>query len=417
MVENKIQPLLDKYINNPTDPNANFWLAWEYEKIGQNASALSYYLRCAELSNDSDLVYESLIKTWLVVHRSTRRPYYEHQQLLNAITHDPKRPEAYYFLSKIHGDKKEWKEAYYYSSVALKICDLDSKPLLTDIDYPGDYILTFQKAFTSWYVGQREEAKQLWGELFYYDTLPHHKEIIKNNIKNFGIDLNNFTKWHEPLPYTFNNDYKNLKHKFPGSSFIDKNFSQCYQDLFVLTALEGKRGGVYLEVGAGDPFYGNNTALLRKLGWGGTSIDISESFVKLWNEQRSDSVILNTDAKEFSFESLKLGYIDYLQLDIDPPNNTFKVLENIPFDIIEFGVITYEHDYYADPTKSYRKKSREILTKNGYILVAGNISPDSNSPYEDWWVHPNHVNMDVINNMIDSNEEVLFARDYMFEYL
>ena len=45
MVENKIQPLLEKYISSPQNPEANFWLAWEYEKIGQNASALSYYLR------------------------------------------------------------------------------------------------------------------------------------------------------------------------------------------------------------------------------------------------------------------------------------------------------------------------------------------------------------------------------------
>ena len=96
MVEQNIQPLLDQYVQNPTDPKVNYWLAWEYEKIGLNAAALSYYLRCAELSEDKDLIYECLIKTWYCVSKSKRRPWYEMQQLLTAITQNPKRPEAYY---------------------------------------------------------------------------------------------------------------------------------------------------------------------------------------------------------------------------------------------------------------------------------------------------------------------------------
>lgn len=189
MVENNIQPLLNKYIDSPQDPENNFWLAWEYEKIGQNAAALSYYLRCAELSEDDDLIYESLIKTWLVVHRSTRRPWYEKQQLLNAITHNPKRPEAYFFLSKLHSNEEEWKESYYYASVGLKLCDFNSKPLKTDIEYPGDFALLFQKAYTSWYIGQREEAKTLWSEFISISNLPsHYLNIAKNNLKNFGYD-------------------------------------------------------------------------------------------------------------------------------------------------------------------------------------------------------------------------------------
>ena len=87
MVESKLQPLIDKYISDTTNPDSNYWLAYEYEKIGQNAAALSYYLRCAEISEDKDLVYECLLKTWLMLHRTGRRPWYEHQQLLTAITY------------------------------------------------------------------------------------------------------------------------------------------------------------------------------------------------------------------------------------------------------------------------------------------------------------------------------------------
>ena len=58
MVESKLQPFIDKYISDPNNPDTNYWLAYEYEKIGQNAAALSYYLRCAEISEDKNLVYE-----------------------------------------------------------------------------------------------------------------------------------------------------------------------------------------------------------------------------------------------------------------------------------------------------------------------------------------------------------------------
>ena len=34
------------------------------------------------------------------------------------------------------------------------------------------------------------------------------------------------------------------------------------QDMFVLTVLNGKTNGTYLEIGSGDPFIGSNTALL-----------------------------------------------------------------------------------------------------------------------------------------------------------
>ncbi len=188
MGEKEIQPLLEKYIYSPHDPEINFWLAWEYEKIGQNAAALSYYLRCAELSDNKDLVYECLLKTWYVINKTTRRPVYCHKQLLTAITQHPKRPEAYYLLSRFHEEKKEWKEAYYYASTALELCDLKLPSLRTDVDYPGNFILLFQKALTLWYVGQRDECKKLWKQFITTgDSTDHYHQIGKNNLKKFGL--------------------------------------------------------------------------------------------------------------------------------------------------------------------------------------------------------------------------------------
>jgi hypothetical protein len=414
----RLKQYLHDYIQNPLDPYINASLGEEYENIGQGAAALSYFLRAAELTYESDpeFAYCCILKTFLQLYRTKRRPDYEREQLQTAIAFLPSRPEAYFHLSIWHSSREEWKPAYMYACLGLEYIGKNS--LTYNVEYPGDYMLLFQKAFSSWYIGQREESKKLFTELYYVDTLPHHKEIIKNNLINFGIEIDTPpNSWHEPLTYTFEDDHQFLKYKFTGASLIDKNYSQCYQDLFVLTALEGKRNGIYLEVGAGQPFYGNNTALLKEFGWQGSSFDVDESLIQMWREQRPDDFIINQDATRFDFSIPGVNHIDYLQLDIDPPANTFKVLENIPFDKIDFSVITYEHDYYVDETKSYRDKSRKILQEKGYVLIAGNISPDLNSPYEDWWVNPKYVSKTIINKMKNVNQEVLFAKDYMFKYL
>ena len=188
MLENKLQPFIEKYVDNPNNPDSNYWLGYEYEKIGQNAAALSYYLRCAEISEDKDLVYECLIKTWLMLNKTERRPWYEQQQLLTAITYYPKRPEAYYLLSILHEKKEEWKECFYYASVGLELCNFKLPDLRTDIKYPGDFALLMQKAFSSWYVGQREESKKLWLETYNHPGITSEfKELAKGNLNKFNL--------------------------------------------------------------------------------------------------------------------------------------------------------------------------------------------------------------------------------------
>ena len=97
----KLQELLHNYIESPLDPYVNAELGEEYEKLGQHASAHTYYLRCAELTTCMDLACECIIKTWCTLHNQKRRPFYCEQQLLLAVAEFPNRPEPYYFLSKL----------------------------------------------------------------------------------------------------------------------------------------------------------------------------------------------------------------------------------------------------------------------------------------------------------------------------
>jgi len=63
--------------------------------------------------------------------------------------------------------------------------------------------------------------------------------------------------------------------------------SQARQDKFVYTILYNLLGkqdaGYYLEIGAGEPIYINNTYVLEKnCGWQGLSIDISDDLMSRW---------------------------------------------------------------------------------------------------------------------------------------
>jgi hypothetical protein len=174
--------------------------------------------------------------------------------------------------------------------------------------------------------------------------------------------------------------------------------------MFVLGILNGKRNGTYVEIGSGDPSYGNNTYLLEKdFDWNGISLDISEEFVRAHNEQRNHTCILK-DATTANYEALfaAAGFdetIDYLQIDCDPPSVSFKALLAIPFEKYKFRTITFEHDYYADPQGGFREKARNYLAAQGYTLFAANISPDDNRPYEDWYINSSLIDRNILSQI------------------
>ena len=211
-----------------------------------------------------------------------------------------------------------------------------------------------------------------------------------------------------PVSVYSNDKLSSLKFNFEKCNKIENNYSQIYQDMFVLSMNNGKNKGTYLEIGAGDYKYGNNTYLLeQEFDWSGISVDINNVCVDGFNNIRKNKCLCK-DATKIDYikllnENYKSTNIDYLQLDYDPPNITFDVLSKIPFDNYKFGVITYEHDHYNDITGKYREKSREFLKEKGYKLIAGNISSFKDKcPFEDWWIHP---------DLIDESVYKLFERD------
>jgi hypothetical protein len=204
--------------------------------------------------------------------------------------------------------------------------------------------------------------------------------------------------------------YERVKVKFPGLREIRRNYSQCFQDLFVLTMLGGKREGIFFKIGCGDPEYGSNTKLLEELGWKGTSIDIDPAVTEKFHAARR-SFVVTGDATRLDYDELIQRDFDYLQIDCDPALQSLETLFRIPFEKRRFAVITFEHDGYASPL--IRERSRAYLRSLGYEMIAGDIAPDDYMPFEDWWVHPDLVDWDVIRRMQNLGEEIKRADLYM----
>lgn len=197
----------------------------------------------------------------------------------------------------------------------------------------------------------------------------------------------------------FKKDFDKLRHQFTGSENIENNYSQAFQDLFVLSVLNGKRNGTYIEIGGNHPVVINNSFLLEtEFDWKGLSFEIVQSMVDEYNSMRKNPCICEdatkADYKKIFEEHNICKQIDYLQVDIEPAQQTLDAFLQLPHDEYRFSVITYETDLYAFGQEC-QKKAMDFLLTRGYELVVSNVA-NLNNPYEDWYVDPNVVSSDIV---------------------
>ena len=171
--------------------------------------------------------------------------------------------------------------------------------------------------------------------------------------------------------------------------------SQAWQDRFVAAALPHE-GGVFVDIGAGHPFNGSNTAYLEfERGWGGLLCDRQWAHELVRRDTRN---MVFSDALDVEWDKVlatlaRDGWIDYLSLDLEPPILTLQVLASLPLQSVRFKVATIEHDLYRG-NASIRAAMRGIMLAHGYELVAEDVCcvvGERAMPFEDWWAAPEHA--------------------------
>lgn len=168
------------------------------------------------------------------------------------------------------------------------------------------------------------------------------------------------------------------------------SFSQARQDRFVVEVLGGLRGGTFLDIGSNHPYRDSNSALLERVyRWRGIAVEIDDSMVKLFRSKRRAECI-KSDALLVDYASVltnKFGStsVDYLSLDIDPPDITLAVLVFLLESGVRFRCLTFEHDAYRGDSNP-KHEAHDLLDRAGYVRVLEDLHLPGWGAFEDWYL-------------------------------
>jgi tetratricopeptide (TPR) repeat protein len=165
------------------DPQVIFDTALAYEALDQKASAISFYLRAAEYGAKTHqlIVYTSLLKMAKLFEGLNNRKHTVISCWRQAITVDPYRPEAYFFMAQKYEQEGAWQESYMWASMGL--ANVSSEPLPTDVGYPGVIGLKFEQAVCGWWIGRREESIGTFEALLKEDIPDTYRTAIQANLE------------------------------------------------------------------------------------------------------------------------------------------------------------------------------------------------------------------------------------------
>ena len=178
-------------------------------------------------------------------------------------------------------------------------------------------------------------------------------------------------------------------------------YSQIGQDEWVLRTIGEKENGVFVDIGCGHPEYISNTLVFeKKYNWRGIGVDLSPhnwDFIPPhlchaemnpfeysdWGNRKNTTVYaadaIQLDYAKIFEENDFPDVIDYMSIDLEPPDLTLECLYSIPFDKYKFRCITFETDSTRNigmggPLRV--KISRDFFESKGYDLVESNVQDD-----------------------------------------
>ena len=248
-----------------------------------------------------------------------------------------------------------------------------------------------------------------------------------------------------------------LQLPFSGSDELKESYSNYGQDIFVLSCLNGKRGGKFLDLGCQHPIHHNRTYLLEnKFGWEGVSITPQRTRTPCpWSIRTSlalvkDCTLITPTQFDFVISTIVKGagtkeawdhcptatkaaviqnsidlvkgkapeHIDYLSISLSPASATMQCLYSVPFDRVAFSIITYTHDSskssWPDKFGSISSDmSRNVIESYGYKRICSNVASGENF-VEDWYYNPEFVSYERIRSLESEGKEwneIIFLED------
>ena len=156
-----------------------YTIAKEYESFKQYASAISFYLEAADATSREEEQYNALVraaKCYIIQggRNLTAKDLLKHASTILIA------PDAYFLLSKIYEERKDWLNCYLYADIALSYIPHGA---MTLDDCNSDSVL-FQKAVGAWWIGKNEESRELMYKLYTNST--EFRTLAFNNLRSIG---------------------------------------------------------------------------------------------------------------------------------------------------------------------------------------------------------------------------------------
>jgi hypothetical protein len=185
----KINELIESACHDMFNPELNLEIAKEYERIGQTASAVSFYLRAAEYGYGKGAIpYAALLRASICFEDQKDRNITVSNVILQAIAYMPERPEGYFLMSRFHERSANWQECYTWAELGLSIAH-EFEPLQVDVEYVNEHSLTFEKAVSAWWIGRRDESINLFNYLLKQDIPNDYRKAITSNLEKINVAI------------------------------------------------------------------------------------------------------------------------------------------------------------------------------------------------------------------------------------
>lgn len=191
-----ITDLIVELSKDPFNPVLSLRIANEYHRMGQTASAVSFYLRTAEYGyyTHGEYVYASLLKAAQCFENQKGREHTVRNLIEKTIAYSPKRPEAWFLLSRFYERTQKWQESYTAAEVGIQNLPSIFFPLPIDVEYAGDFVLPFQKGVAAWWIGRQDESEQIFRDLLKQHLPDLYRNAITANMDRLKMSYESPTK-------------------------------------------------------------------------------------------------------------------------------------------------------------------------------------------------------------------------------
>lgn len=191
----------------------------------------------------------------------------------------------------------------------------------------------------------------------------------------------------------------------------------------VLHVLNYKKDGMLVEIGVNHNgfSYSIRDKLTKLFNWSSYIFNIKD----LPEDEKNNIVCfpktkgLDLNYSQIFHENNAPENFDFLSIHTTDYHNTPYILRRFHDEVMgkhKFAIIVFQTNIYNTNKTNARGFSRNVLNKCGYIRIFSDVMAYDENPEWDWYVHPDLVDMNYINSLMEKNEDRYISSPKCWKY-